>query len=65
MTDHIIICPSCGKKIPLTETLSKQIKEALVQELEKDLKKKELEIEEQKKLLEEESLKLEDAKKSY
>lgn len=64
MTDHIIVCPSCGKKIPLTETLSRQIKDTLAKELEEGIKRRELEIEKQRKLLEKESLKLEDAKKA-
>lgn len=38
MLDQTIICPHCGKEIPLTETLSHQIKENLRKEFEEEVK---------------------------
>ena len=51
MLDQTIKCPHCGKEIPLTETLSLQIKESLLKEVEEKTKEKELELSEREKLL--------------
>ncbi|MEW6215586.1 MAG: DUF2130 domain-containing protein, partial [Nitrospirota bacterium] len=64
MTDQTIICPNCGKKIPLTETLSHQIKESLIREFDEQIKEKEREIEKRKRLLDKEAQKLEESKKT-
>jgi hypothetical protein len=65
MLDQTIICPNCGEKIPLTETLSYQIKESLLKEMGEQVKEKERELEKRKKLLDKEVQKLEDSKKGY
>lgn len=44
MEDQIIVCPHCGEEIPLTETLSAQIKERLRKEFESEIKGKALEL---------------------
>jgi hypothetical protein len=41
MSDHTIICPYCNKEIPLTETLSHQIRESIQKELEAEAQEKE------------------------
>ncbi len=41
MTDQSIVCPHCGKKIPLSEALTHPIEEKLRKELESEIKKKE------------------------
>ena len=63
MTLQTIICPNCGKKIPLTETLSHQIKESLIKELEEQIREREREIEKRKNMLDKEAQKLEDSRK--
>lgn len=63
MQDQTITCPYCGKEIPLTETLSHQIKEGLQKEFELKSREKESELSRREKLLAEEIKKVEDAKK--
>lgn len=64
MSDQTITCPYCGKEIPLTETLSHQIKEGLQREFELKARERELELAKREKLLAEEVKILEDSKKS-
>lgn len=64
MSDQTITCPYCGKEIPLTETLSHQIKEGLQKEFEMKARERELELAKREKLLAEEVEILEDSKKS-
>ena len=64
MLDQTIKCPHCGKEIPLTETLSLQIKESLLKEVEEKTKEKELELSEREKLLEEKKKHVEDSEKA-
>lgn len=64
MQDQTITCPYCGKEIPLTETLSHQIKEGLQREFELKSRERELELAKREKLLAEEVKILEDSKKS-
>ncbi len=54
MEDQKIICPECGTKIALTETLAKQIKDNLEQEFLAKHKIKEAELDKKEKQLEEE-----------
>jgi len=63
MSDQTITCPYCGKEIPLTETLSHQIKEGLQKEFELKSREKESELSRREKLLADEIKKVEDAKK--
>jgi len=44
MPDQTIICPNCGKEIPLTETLFHQIKESLRKEYDDKAREKEQEL---------------------
>lgn len=44
MSEPVIICPNCNKKIPLNEAISHQIREELGKQFEKDAKKKEAEL---------------------
>ncbi len=44
MTDQTIICPYCSKEIPLSETLSHQIRENLRKEFDKENKEREVDI---------------------
>lgn len=44
MIDQNIICPKCGTEIPLTETLSQQIRESLRKEFETESKEREAAI---------------------
>ncbi len=44
MTEETIVCPSCGKIIPLTEALSRRIREGLSKEFEAREKKREEEF---------------------
>jgi hypothetical protein len=64
MTDQTIVCPNCGKKIPLTETLSHQIKEGLMKDFDEQIKRKERELEKRTGLLDQEAQKIEASKKS-
>lgn len=64
MSDQTITCPYCGKEIPLTETLSHQIKEGLQREFELKARERELGLAKREKLLAEEMKILEDSKKS-
>ena len=64
MLDQTIKCPHCGKEIPLTETLSLQIKESLWKEVEEKTKEKELELSGREKLLEEKKKQVEDSEKT-
>ena len=64
MPDQTIKCPHCGKEIPLTETLSLQIKESLWKEVEEKTKEKELELSGREKLLEEKKKQVEDSEKT-
>ncbi len=63
MQDQTITCPYCSKEIPLTETLSHQIKEGLQKEFELKSRERELELAKREKTLAEEIEKVEDAKK--
>lgn len=45
MTDQAIICPHCGKRIPLTEALTHPIEEKLRKEFDSETKRKEREYE--------------------
>jgi len=62
--DQTITCPNCGEKIPLTETLSHQIKESLMKEFDEQMKVKEREIDKRKKLLDKEAEQIKEAKKA-
>lgn len=64
MPDQTITCPYCGKEIPLTETLSHQIKEGLRKEYELKARDREFEIAKREKSLAEEKKILEDSKKA-
>ncbi|OQZ04159.1 MAG: hypothetical protein B6D34_04085 [Candidatus Brocadia sp. UTAMX1] len=64
MPDQTITCPYCTKEIPLTETLSHQIKEELRKEFELKAKERELELARREKSLADEMKTLEDARKS-
>lgn len=64
MPDQTITCPYCGKEIPLTETLSHQIKEELRKEFELKARERESELAKREKSLAEEMKILEDAKKA-
>lgn len=64
MPDQTITCPYCGKEIPLTETLSHQIKEGLRKEFELKARERESELAKRESLLADEIKKLEDAKKA-
>ena len=44
MIDQNIICPNCGKEIPLTETLFNQVREGLRKEFEGESKEREAAI---------------------
>ena len=44
MADQVIVCPYCKKEIPLTEVLSRQIKEEVRKEYGAEVKKKEQEL---------------------
>ena len=63
MPDQTITCPHCGKEIPLTETLSHQIKEALRKEFELKAREKESALAKREKFLAAEMEKLEDSRK--
>ncbi len=64
MSDQTITCTYCGKEIPLTETLSHQIKEELRKEFELKARERELEFAKREKSLAEGMKVLEDAKKT-
>lgn len=64
MQDQTITCPYCGKEIPLTETLSHQIKEELQKEFELKARERESELARREKSLADEIKKIEDAKKA-
>ncbi|QQR66750.1 MAG: hypothetical protein IPI25_00295 [Candidatus Brocadia sp.] len=64
MPDQTITCPYCTKEIPLTETLSHQIKEGLQKEFELKARERELKLARREKSLAEEMKTLEDARKS-
>ncbi|KXK25779.1 MAG: hypothetical protein UZ01_03209 [Candidatus Brocadia sinica] len=64
MSDQTITCPYCGKEIPLTETLSHQIKEGLRKEFELKSRDRELELAKREKILAEEKKILEDSQKA-
>lgn len=64
MADQKISCPYCGKVIPLTETLSSQIKEDVRKEYEKRERDKELEFKRREDELARRGRQLEDEKKS-
>lgn len=63
MPEPTIKCPQCGAEIPLTETLSSQIKESLRREYETKAKVREKELASREKNLQEEMAKLETIKK--
>ena len=60
--DQTIICPKCSSEIPLTETLSQQIRESLMRELEVEVKSREAVLAERGKKLDEGQKELEAAK---
>ncbi len=64
MPDQTIKCPHCSKEIPLTETLSHQIKENLRQEIEEETKEREHELSKLEKLLAEKLKQVEESKKT-
>ncbi len=64
MQDQTIICPNCGKKIPLTETLTHQIKDNLRKEFEVKANELELALAKREKELTEETEKIEKTKQS-
>jgi hypothetical protein len=64
MPEQTIICPNCGKEIPLTATLSHQLKESLRKEYEDKAKEKEQELARREKLLEEKAKQVEDSEKA-
>jgi len=64
MPEQTITCPNCGKEIPLTETLSHQLKESLRKEYEDKAKEKEQELARREKLLEEKAKQVEDSEKA-
>ncbi|MEP9412432.1 MAG: DUF2130 domain-containing protein [Candidatus Brocadia sp.] len=64
MQDQTITCPYCGKAIPLTETLSHQIKEEIRKEFELKSRERESELARRENLLADEIKKLEDSKKA-
>ena len=63
MLDQTIKCPHCGKEIPLTETLSHQIKENLRKEIAEESKEREQELSEREKSLEEKAKKVAESEK--
>lgn len=62
MTDQTIICPHCSKEIPLTETLSRQIRESIQRELEVKAQEKETALKQREKLLADREKEIEVAK---
>jgi len=64
MPEQTIICPNCGKKIPVTETLSHQIKESLQKEFDESAKELEIALVKREKLLQAEASKIEQAKQA-
>ena len=64
MPDQTIICPHCSKEIPLTETLTHQLKENLRKEFEEEVKGKEHDLAKREKLLEERAKQVEDSEKA-
>jgi len=53
MTEQIITCPQCETQIPLTDALTKKMRQELENKINKEFKEKEKELEEKTKLLEE------------
>jgi len=64
MADQQISCPHCGKVIPLTETLSNQIKDDVRKEYEKRERDKEVELKKREEDLARRNRQLEEDKKS-
>lgn len=64
MADQQISCPHCGKVIPLTETLSNQIKEDVRKEYEKREREKESELKKREDEIARKNRQLEDDKKA-
>lgn len=64
MTDQTITCPSCGKEIPLSATLSQQIRENLRKEFESESKERETAIALREKQLREQQEEIKTAKNS-
>jgi hypothetical protein len=62
MPDHTIICPHCNKEIPLTETLSHQIRESIQNELEAEAQEKERTLKLREKAITEKEKDIETAK---
>jgi len=60
MTDPIITCPNCGTEIPLSEALTKKLKNQLEGEIGKEFKEKEKQLEEKAKSLEESQKKVDE-----
>ncbi len=52
MAEQIIVCPNCKKEIPLTEVLSRTIKENARKEFESELQEKEAELAKKRESLE-------------
>lgn len=44
MSEQLVTCPSCGRKIPLSETITQQIEERVRKELKNQIDKKEAEL---------------------
>jgi len=63
MQEQFIICPHCGKEIPLTQAISHQIRRQMQQEFEEQRKKKEQELEEKAQLLRAGERELEESKR--
>ncbi|MFH1704186.1 MAG: DUF2130 domain-containing protein [Nitrospirota bacterium] len=62
MSDQTIICPHCSREIPLTETLSQQIRESIQKELEAEAQEKEKALKQREKILAEKEKEIENAK---
>ncbi len=63
MADQIIRCPSCKQDIPLTEAISRQVRETVLRELEGSARKKEEEFQQKAQALARREQDLEAAKK--
>ncbi len=61
---EIVVCPTCQTEIPITETLSEQIREKVKKEIEEKGKAKELELKKREVVIQQQLQKIEDAKKS-
>ncbi|MBI5641938.1 MAG: DUF2130 domain-containing protein [Deltaproteobacteria bacterium] len=64
MADQTIKCPYCSREIPLTETLSNQIKEGVRSEYESKAREKELEFKAREEEINKKNREMEESKKS-